>query len=269
MQINVVIPKFVHSHTLTVAISAGNRPDLRERLLTSLRSQASPWDEVEILVGHPTLNENLSQVRNRLYREAGGRWVYFVDEDCELPDFNYLTRLVEQSESKGGSVGGFYLGGENIWQKAYNALANFWLGLHHEQGQGLPVAGNFALPKHIQIPAEFPFGKTAFGGEEVHLKKRLDDLGIRFHLLPELSVRHNGKKAMRGFYSRAWRHGQGPRQTVKHRRAAVSFFKAATRSNGLIIPVLMISYMFIVWLARRLPGEKNRSLDFDRHSHTQ
>lgn len=243
---------------LTVAISAGVDDSLCQRLLHSLEKQ-SVYKKLQILISPGGPRENLPQRRNALYAQARAPWVYFIDEDCELPDGLFLERLLARLECRceglaGGvsvAIGGGYLAEGGLWQKTYNALSTFWLELHARQDQSVPVAGNFAMPRFEGAGPAFPFSlNVPFGGEEIELRKNLLSAGISFALVPELAVVHNSAKTGSGFFRRAWLHGSSPRLPSKRRTALSELWQTWENVRDLRVRALMVAYLATVVTAR-------------------
>lgn len=240
---------------LTVAISAGVNDDLCQRLLLSLEKQ-SVYEKLQVLISPGGPRENLPQRRNALYAQARAPWVYFIDEDCELPDSLFVERLLVQLESRsvGGNnmaIGGGYLADGGLWQKTYNALSTFWLELHARQDQSVPVAGNFAMPRFEGMGSAFPFSlNVPFGGEEIQLRQNLLSAGISFALVPELAVVHNSAKSGSGFFRRAWLHGSSPRLPSKRRTALSELWQTWENVRDLRVRALMVAYLATVVTAR-------------------
>jgi GT2 family glycosyltransferase len=241
---------------LTIAISTGCNEALRKRLMESIESQKTSFS-VQVLSAAPTASapgpfkDNLARVRNRMYAEARGRWVYFLDEDTELPSPYFLERLVERLEREGGAVGGGYAGGGGLWQAAYNALTSYWLDLHARQGQSLPVAGNFAMPRMPGTGIGFPFSlQVPFGGEEIELRRALLRVGMKFTLAPELAVLHNSSKTGRRFFERAWTHGSSPRMPARNGMAFRTLLRSFAGIDSFRIRTLMVAYLATVVTAR-------------------
>lgn len=235
---------------LTIAISTGCNEALRERLMNSIERQRTSFP-VQVLSAAPTAADNLARIRNRMYAQARGRWVYFLDEDTELPSEDFLERLVAALERSSGAIGGGYLGGGGLWQTAYNALTSYWLDLHARQGQSLPVAGNFAMPRVPGTGAGFPFALAVpFGGEEIELRKALLAVGMKFTLVSEFAVLHNSSKTGRGFFGRAWIHGHAPRMPAKNRMAFRTLLHSFEGIDSFRIRSLMVAYLATVVAAR-------------------
>lgn len=237
-------------YVLTVAISAGVNESLCQRLLRSIEKQTL-YGKLQILISPSGPKETLPQRRNALYAQARAPWVYFIDEDCELPEKEFLERLVARLEREGGAVGGAYLAEGGLWQKTYNALTTFWLQLHAGLDQSVPVAGNFAMPRLKGTGPAFPFSLTVpFGGEEIELRQNLLNAGISFVLAPEAAVVHNSAKTGSGFFRRAWLHGSSPRLPSKGGHALRGLWQTWDDVRDVRVRALMVAYLITVVTAR-------------------
>lgn len=266
---------------LSLAISSmGRRPHLT-RLLESLRGQQY-IPEYEVLIGSPfpesrfeeilrqtgvkatcvqvPVKNGLSALRNELYRRASGQFVYFLDEDVELPSNGFIYRLVEVLlRSPRRAVGGGYVNPANprVFQRAYNSMSNLWLKVHQDSGQALPVAGNVAIPRLTDKESgdDFPFSKrSSFGGEEIHLSENLKARGLQFELQSGFSILHHCEHPPHVFYQRALLHGRSPRQPVRVAPALGPVWRHFREEKSFVVPMLVGSYMMAVWMARAWSG---------------
>lgn len=260
---------------VSFAISAGGDNAHLGRLLGSLAKQ--PWAlRFEILIGsenpaehaHEVLQnaalsvrwfqvrDGLSSLRNRLYSEARGRFVYFIDEDCYLPEGfteNLAALLHENPEI---AMAGFYRSPAHwhVFQRAYNSLSNMWLKVHAQARPPLSLAGNVVVPK-LMSGRSFPFSTIDhFGGEEIAFAENLQRRGLQVRLFAELSIFHNCSGSPRRFFKRAWLHGCSAYQPVSIGRSLGVVSRHFLQEKSLALPVLVFSYMMTVWLARMWQG---------------
>lgn len=262
---------------LSFVISAGISAERLHVLLQSLHAQNTKirfevrvganrqWtDEERISLENAALPVQIDQapvatvpgLRNLMYNRARGQWVYFLDEDCVLPDPNFVARMEKFFDDRVPlAFGGGYLSSLNdgIFQNAYNQLTNSWLQLHSAGGSALPVAGNFGLPKLSSGGADFPFvSHSVFGAEEISLKENLKKFDLEFHFDEALSVRHTSKKDWRCFYQRAWLHGHGHSQKQTWRRRTWHFTHGIFSAPGWRTSLAMVSYLGVVLISRAL-----------------
>lgn len=262
---------------LSFAISAGMSMERLQDLLQSLHDQQTnihfevrvgatrQWSNQERRsldkAGLPLYIEQaegatVSELRNLMYRHALGRWVYFLDEDCILPDSEFIARVERFfKHPRPLAFGGGYLSGPNdgIFQNAYNQLTNSWLHLHMAGASALPVAGNFGLPKVFYDTTNFPFdSQSSFGAEEISLKKNLEKLGIEFQFDESLSVRHTSRKDWRCFYQRAWLHGHQDSQKQAWPRRIRHFARGVLVAPCWRTSLAMVSYLAVVFISRAL-----------------
>lgn len=239
--------------SLTFAISSSESSTTLSRLLASIAGQTYS-ENVSVLIARRRPGENLSSLRNRLYLQSTSSWVYFVDDDCELPDSQFLERLLRYLEQPGipDCLGGRYLGGRGLWQRAYNRLANAWLETHSAAGHGLPIAGNFALAKISGADLEFPFcSHSPFGGEELALAKNLQSRNLTFSLSPHLSLVHDSSRSARVFFQRAWQHGRAPHLRLRPFQGLRAFLKPIIETRDVCLCLCMFAYMTTVIISRK------------------
>ncbi len=134
-------------------------------------------------------------------------YIYFIDEDVILEDFNHLSRLIElhKKHSSATALGGGYLDHLecSFLGKCYNWIARLWI-----KNQAMPPAGNLSVKTEKAFKARFyspgPFG---FGGEEAHFLRSLQAEGHKLLLDRELDAQHLARHNLKDFIKRAWLHG--------------------------------------------------------------
>ncbi len=235
---------------ISIAVSSHGNENFKERLVQSLARQTH-GSQLEILVGYTNTGATVAQVRNQLYAQAQGNYVLFLDEDCELPSSHFISDLC-CALKEGTVIGGGYLSAtQSPWQEAYNRLVNYWLELHSHLNQPVVVAGNFILPKLKGEGLNFPFEmNSAFGGEEVALRRVLVERGLSIQYDPRFSVLHNGERTARAFLQRAWLHGRSPKLPVKTQFAARRFLHYIRGLEDKFLAFRMALYLGVVWIAR-------------------
>lgn len=268
--------QFLFRPDLTFAISSQGTHSHLQRLLLSLQGQRASDLNFEVLVGSAVdLNfgqdpfresaaglrikpvkvraGNLSVLRNKLYAEASGRMVYFLDEDCALPeDFVFsLRHLLTGDESK--AYGGYYNSppGSMAQRQAYNSLANLWLKTHESSPQPLALAGNVLMPKLKNSPPTFPFLLSQhFGGEEIGFCENLHRHGIRIFHREHLGVWHHCEHSLVRFFSRARLHGKSAYRPSRGKISAAAIWAHLRLERGPYVLFLIFCYMITVRTSR-------------------
>jgi hypothetical protein len=194
---------------LSFAIAGGSRPILRQRLVQSLERAGFAF-QFEILFAEASTGEPVCALRNRLYRQARGRYVYFLDEDCEWPVAKPTHALPELMASGDAFTGPYGDGSSSrLFGRIYNRMTHTWVSTHARLGSPVPLAGNCLIPKSGGLDS--PYGQFArFGGEEVALQSWLRSSGITLHYRESLRIDHNAQHSALSFLSRAWLHGRSP-----------------------------------------------------------
>src|SRR6185312_3053198 len=150
----------------------------------------------------PTRDEPVCALRNRLYSQARGRYVYFLDEDCEWPAAK-LSRALPDLMASGDAFSGPYSDGpaSRLFGRIYNRMTHAWAFTHARLGSPVPLAGNCLIPKIAGLDS--PYGQFArFGGEEVALQSWLRRSGIALHYRESLRINHNAQHSAWTFLAR-------------------------------------------------------------------
>lgn len=211
---------------------------------------------------------NVSLIRNQILQQATGDLIYFLDEDCRLPQPQYLDQLlqIESRYAEFALLAGTYQDSAlcSFWGRAYNALCRAWLKKsssaysHSNLVFSHFLGGNFILrPSMINNIA---FSKECrFGGEEIDFSLKLRQQGLKSIQLNHLSLEHMACHDIKNFYWRAWRHGQ----TKASRRSKslesnrvqdlLSLFK---QSPGLHYFIVACSYLAVMQLSFYIHAKK-------------
>ena len=224
---------------LTFAIACGGRTDLRDRLKLSLATARFPFT-TEVLYG-ARVDQAVGQLRNQLYQQARGRYVYFLDEDCEWPSTFPIDQLEIWMKS-GEAFSGPYHNGRlcTFFGRAYNFMTHTWLRVHAHLNAPVPVAGNALIPKTASLLEPYP-GAAIFGGEEQALIDSLKRSGIQLHYREDLAVEHNARHSLPLFFSRAWLHGRAP--APGKMRLSLKAYQALPSLNPLMMLALAAFYL--------------------------
>jgi GT2 family glycosyltransferase len=159
--------------------------------------------------------------RNLGAERARGRWLAFIDDDCE-PDPKWLSLLARRFVNQPNAMlGGRVVNGleGNVYCAALQLLVDYTS--HHFQGGGR----RFVASCNMTVPAE-PFRRLggfdasfAFaGGEDRDLCARWHAAGYAVSHAPEAVVWHRHSLSLAGFCRLNHRYGRGARRF--HRNAA-------------------------------------------------
>jgi GT2 family glycosyltransferase len=159
--------------------------------------------------------------RNLGIQRARGRWLAFIDDDCE-PDRQWLSMLARQfADQPGALLGGRVVNGlkGNVYCAAHQLLVDY-SARHFQRGTKPFVASsNMAVPASLfrevgGFDASFPFA----GGEDRDLCARWHAAGHPLSEARTAVVRHHHPLSFRSFCRLHHRYGRGARRF--HRNAA-------------------------------------------------
>lgn len=236
--------------------AVSNPPDREvEELLARLGSGPSPWRLTYL--SSEQLGAN--RARNCGLERCDGEVLYFLDDDCLLPDGRHLEQLIAHhlQEPDVAGLGGRYRSPEPCPKSCqfYNALVEVWLRSNQTPDGGcLVLPGGNASYKRRVFDEGLRFDNAiVYGGDETEFNHRLVRRGHRLKLAPALDVVHDFKGTWISMLRRAWKHGRGkssnPHQkTVRASRArAVSRWPADTapRPRVLFAAFLLAHYALV------------------------
>jgi glycosyltransferase involved in cell wall biosynthesis len=161
-----------------------------------------PSDKLQKLLDQfSTLNIKLhtsplgvNQARNVGTKEASGKYIIFLDDDCAIRDPLFLShhRMAHENNPWAFAVGGFYknLDRSPIAQ-AYDEIQREWLLKNQFRPNGecqMLLGGHFSIKWSPNIPL-FD-SQIIYGGTETEYFFRLAKMGYRFKLI-DLEVEHS------------------------------------------------------------------------------
>ena len=169
---------------------------------------------VEVEIIGPVHDSCVTKMRNRGSQLAEGRWLFFVDADCQIPISSVLAAIeeVEQFDQPLAAVSGIYIDqSTSILQKTYGAIQRKWMA----RGLREPITSKTFLANHL-FGGALLVCKEAFnaidgfdddigwGGEELDLVQRLQRRGYKTAVCYDLQVKHNNPLSLFGLIKRAW-----------------------------------------------------------------
>lgn len=196
--------------------------DVNDRIAFFAKKQKkfAPDDMAPRFLFIPQNNKNLA--RNMAAAAGSGSLVYFLDDDCTLPQKTHLAEAltIMRSDQSSACIGGHYLSAINatLFDKAYNHATRLW----SEKGSmGLPLlpAGNI-LVRRIYVGENFFPVDSRFGGEEIAITERFARQGLSVRAYDNLSVLHQPGKTFTDFVRISLHHGKGRATCQSHRAKA-------------------------------------------------
>lgn len=209
-----------------LVVANGEDPELADLL--------APYFERLPLRFFVTTEIGVNRARNRGLREARGRFLYFLDDDCAFRDPRHLQRALAEFARlpELAGVGGPYLSLSTapLAARYYNFMSNLWLRFYTDSGGNAQrlLGGNSCYRRGSLAGNEFA-EQIAYGGAESELQARLVGLGARFRVLTDVAVAHSPEASWWGVFRKAWR------QSAERARAPGPVFDRAyfARFRGL------------------------------------
>jgi GT2 family glycosyltransferase len=205
-----------------VIVLSPKQDKLTQPDVLSVRGIARSLSERIIVV--PTETPGVNAARNAGARVANGEFVCFIDDDCEMPNENYLQEMVNLF-SRWPSVqgiGGMYKSprSASYLDLGYNLMIRLWLesktGGHAEAAGGFSseliptrqlVGGNACYRRQIFASGLYFRESIRWGGDETEFHLRLIDRGCALALAPRLEVEHDSQNSIRKSIRRGLAHG--------------------------------------------------------------
>lgn len=192
---------------ISIIVSSFNRQKLLAICLESIHRQELKHLPIDIVI----LQSQRGQSRLDGLKKARGSILFFLDEDCELPDPQFLSRALQFVENNppNSVVGGYYLNSQNspYSAKAYNSLCNQWVNVAKKNNVSENLLGGVFLTHRNVLSTFEERSTTMWGGEDTYLFRKLQEQGVSTLISPELSVIHNDQSSLSKWTRRAFLHG--------------------------------------------------------------
>jgi len=166
--------------------------------------------------GLPTVVSHVGKVgvngaRNLGLQKAKQDIVFFVDDDCELIDPQFLRKLCDLHEQNLDTfaIGGSYISPSNARaiDKAYNIMARAWQSpqLFGENQSWRLLGGNLSFKRHELLNTQQTFNEDiAFGGAETEFLERLQKLEHKALFIDSLELCHHTHLDEKNLVSKAF-----------------------------------------------------------------
>ena len=224
--------------SLSVIIPTHKRPFFALRLLKSLSEQDFPFKKLQILLISNLKDKTLRReavfwkaqffdfkyketgvtgvntARNTGLRFAGGRLIYFLDDDCLPPHKKHLRNIVSAHEENpsADAIGGPYKAPKSLkeLEKFYFDRSQTWMRAKGPWTQGAKLIGGNTSYKREVFDKGFCFDPTiVFGGAEESLNNLLKKTGHKLYFDENLFVFHTPKLNFPSFIKKSWQQGMG------------------------------------------------------------
>lgn len=194
----------------------------------------------------------VNKARNLGVKNALGEKVLFLDDDCVLPDENYLARL-EKAYSLysvfAGIGGGYKSDSKCSWRvSGYNKMASEWakpLSFDPYKPNAIYqtnhlLGGNACYRKEIFNQGYYFDEELISGGDESEFNARLVNAGFKLGYSSDFDLFHLADKSWRALIMRAWNQGAArPYLPVSAKYCPTSIFQKI-RKNIFSNPSLIL-----------------------------
>jgi glycosyltransferase involved in cell wall biosynthesis len=190
------------------------------------------------------MNSGPARARNRGAREARGRFLAFLDDDC-TPEPSWLRSLQAASlTSSVGAVAGAIVNGETSWVDRYINRESVIAHRMSEDGSVLELITSNAGINANTFAALAGFDETirVAGGEDTEFSLRLHQAGHRIAYAALARVHHEPKRRLSAYLSMIYRHGRG-------RRSLGERFPSY-RIHFPILRLLWVAWPFRIWMLK-------------------
>ena len=164
----------------------------------------------------------VNSARNLGIKESRGEIIYFIDDDCILPEKNQLINLCEDFKNypDASAIGGGYITDNNerdIFRLSRNQSDNFYLEANISPSglSGALLGGNAAYKKEVFSKYGFFDESIRFGAAETELNDRILKGAGRLYFIKELSVLHStGKESLGTYFIKSFLQGRGKAYSI-------------------------------------------------------
>lgn len=217
---------------------------------TGQHCQALFKDQVKVI--YHEQNRGQSAGRNTGWRSGCGRYVIFVDADCEWFSINSLAAHLAILES-GADVctGAIFSREKSFWGTYQNALQSSREKAFSSGNQAVFTSANFAIRRSvIEISGGFDEGYRHYGFEDRDLLLRLISLGSKIYFSSEAAIIHQPYLSLDNLCRKFIESGQN--SSVRFQTAHPEYYsrslygKIDCRLHG--FPLTVFAIIFQTWL---------------------
>jgi succinoglycan biosynthesis protein ExoA len=228
---------------ISIVLPVRNEGQTIERVLRELLLQDYDPNRFEIIVADGLSTDSTRDVVTSLCREHGnlklldnskrlasagrnvgvsaalGDIILIVDGHCDVGAPDYLTRLAEAfARSEADCIGRpqpLDIPGAAALQRAIASARSSWLG-HHPDSYSYSSTERFVRPQSVAvayrravIDAVGPFDEDFDACEDVEFNTRVERVGFRCFLSPQLRIRYHPRTTLVGLFRQLARYGRG------------------------------------------------------------
>mgnify|MGYP003393697620 CR=1 FL=1 len=200
----------------------------------------------------------LNQVGANLARNAGlaratGQWIYFIDDDCQIPEAWSLHSFRELSRRNPNvsGFGGYYQAclRAPFSARYYNSMCNLWLRSFQEaSGRSLRLLGGNSIYRASLFSGDCKFRQEiVYGGSESELQARMVERGATFLLSDQLNIIHSPDFGWWAIFQRAWAQSANRARypEIRKKRSSLSLESKSMRAMDLIWLLALVPYFVV------------------------
>lgn len=219
MSIKIDWPGAFMKSNLTFSIIVPHNPERKIVVLDSLKNLEHPKDEYEIIIKH---GKNPSRLRNESIKQAKGRYLAFVDDDC-IVDKNWLKNAEKYLRKYNADI----VGGPNLtpeddpfFGKISGYVISSFFGTYkmsdrYKQGKinfdasEINITSANCFFKKEVFDEITGFDERLFPNEENELIARAKNAGFKIIYAPDMIVYHRRRRSLSSFSKQFFRSGRG------------------------------------------------------------
>lgn len=208
-------------------------------------------------------NVGVNRARNLGAKNSAGNYILFLDDDCVLPNVDFLETLANMMK-KDPSLkvlgGGYFSDKRDNWKiRYYNKMANEWIkvGLQPDTNSidycpaSNLLGGNVCYKSEIFDQGFFFDESIISGGDETEFHHRLKESGFTLGYSSKLDVLHQASGTWRSLITRAWNQGSNSYRYHRAQRTSLTSklraVKSISKNDPQLLAFLSVHYpIFLV-----------------------
>jgi len=248
----------VNMPIISVIIPTHNSESTIERCIRSLTLQSYPREKFEIIVVDDGSKDQtveyakkdgadmivisepctLGHARNLAAEKAQGKFLAYIDSDCEAKE-GWLGTIAKELETLSAITGPIENGASQslvAWSEYLLEFSEFNEYKSRSQTNFLPGCNQACTKESYKAAGGFPDLRLS---EDVFFGESLKRAGIIPYFIPEMQIRHLGTTDMKKFLSKMELYG---RYTVRNCKTVPSIYTVLTRTRWFIPLVFAVKF---------------------------